>query len=212
MERGSDAAVRFGGRGGPLSSYLEVWGPGGRELHPLDSERVTVGTVDSNDLVVERPGVSRVHAVFERFSDAWCVRDLGSRNGTFVNGGRTIGERALHPGDEIVLGTLRLVYHGPPRGKETKALAEPPTVTQRERDVLVALCQPLLAGDAFTEPASIRTIAAELVISQAAVKQHLARLYRKFAVGDSGARRRVQLANAALTSGAVKLGDLRPQR
>ncbi len=76
---------------GPLSSYLEVWGPGGRELHPLDSERVTVGTVDSNDLVVDVPGVSRVHAVFELFGDAWCVRDLGSRNGTFVNGGRTIG-------------------------------------------------------------------------------------------------------------------------
>src|SRR6266542_6018557 len=114
----------------PLSSYLEVWGPGGRELHPLDSEPVTVGTVDSNDLVVDVPGVSRVHAVFELLSDVWCVRDLGSRNGTFVNGGRTIGERALHPGDEIVLGTLRLIYHGPPRGKETKALAEPPTVTQ----------------------------------------------------------------------------------
>jgi len=197
---------------GPLSSYLEVWGPGGRELHPLDSERVTVGTVDSNDLVVDVPGVSRVHAVFELFGDAWCVRDLGSRNGTFVNGGRTIGERALHPGDEIVLGTVRLVYHGPARGKETTALAEPPTVTQRERDVLVALCRPLLAGDAFTEPASIRTIAAELVISQAAVKQHLARLYRKFGVGEHGARRRVQLANAALGSGAVNLGDLRPQR
>jgi DNA-binding NarL/FixJ family response regulator len=85
-------------------------------------------------------------------------------------------------------------------------------VTQRERDVLLALCRPLLAGDAFTEPASIRAIAAELVISQAAVKQHLARLYRKFGVGDSGAKRRVQLANAALASGAVNLGDLRPQR
>jgi hypothetical protein len=197
---------------GLLSSYLEVWGPGGRELRPLDSERITVGTVDSNDLMVDAPGVSRVHAVFELISEAWCIRDLGSRNGTFVNGARTIGERVLHPGDEIVLGTLRLIYHGPPRGKETKALAEPPALTSRERDVLVALCRPLLAGDAFTEPASIRTIAGELVISQAAVKQHLARLYRKFGVEDSGARRRVQLANAALASGAVNLGDLHPER
>jgi pSer/pThr/pTyr-binding forkhead associated (FHA) protein len=194
----------------PLSSHLEVWGPRGRELRSLDSDRVTVGTADSNDLVVGAPGVSRVHAVFELLSDAWCVRDLGSRNGTFVNGGRTIGERALHPGDEILLGTLRLVYHGPHRGKATEALAEPPTVTQRERDVLLALCRPLLAGDAFTEPASIRAIAAELVISQAAVKQHLARLYRKFGVGEHGERRRVELANAAVTTGAVHLSDLRP--
>jgi DNA-binding CsgD family transcriptional regulator len=195
----------------PLSSYLEVWGPSGRELRPLDSARVTVGTVDSNDLVIDSAGVSRVHAVFELFGDAWTVRDLGSRNGTFVNGARIIGEHALHPGDEVVLGALRLIYHGPARGKETTALGEPPSLTPRERDVLIALCRPLLAGDAFTEPASIRGIAAELVVSEAAVKQHLAHLYRKFGVDDQEERRRVRLANAAVSSGAVKLSDLRPR-
>jgi hypothetical protein len=194
-----------------VDGYLEVWGPSGRELLPLGSDRLTVGTVQSNDLVVDVSGLSRVHAVFERLSGAWFVRDLGSRNGTFVNGGRTIGDRALHPGDEIVLGTLRLIFHGPSRGKETEALAEPPALTRREREVLLALCRPLLAGDAFTEPAAIRAIAAELVVSEAAVKQHLARLYRKFAVGESGERRRVRLANAAVRSGAVNLGDLHPR-
>ena len=145
-----------------MSSYVEVWGRGGRELRALESERVTVGTLESNDVVVEADGVSRVHAVFERFGDSWCIRDLGSRNGTFVNGGRIIGERALHPGDEILLGRLRLLFRGPGRGQETAALAAPPALTSRERDVLLALCRPLLTGDAFTEPASIRTIAAEL--------------------------------------------------
>ena len=76
-----------------MSSYVEVWGRNGRELRALDSERLTVGTLESNDVVVDADGVSRVHAVFERFGDTWCVRDLGSRNGTFVNGGRIIGER-----------------------------------------------------------------------------------------------------------------------
>ncbi len=88
-----------------MSSYVEVWGRSGRELRALDSERMTVGTLESNDVVVDADGVSRVHAVFERFGDTWCVRDLGSRNGTFVNGGRIIGERALHSGDEILLGS-----------------------------------------------------------------------------------------------------------
>jgi hypothetical protein len=171
---------------------------------------MTVGTLESNDVVVDAEGVSRVHAVFERFGEAWCVRDLGSRNGTFVNGGRIIGERALRSGDEIVLGRLRLLFHGPARGTETAAIAQPPPLTRREHDVLVALCRPLLAGDAFTEPASIRAIAAELVVSDAAVKQHLSRLYFKFDVGAHGERRRVQLANAAVARGAVKLGDLRP--
>ena len=175
----------------------------------MDSDRLTVGTVESNDVVVDADGVSRVHAVFERFGETWCVRDLGSRNGTFVNGERIISERALHSGDEILLGSLRLLFHGPARGKETAAIAEAPPLTQRERDVLLALCRPLLTGDAFTEPASIRAIAAELVVSEAAVKQHLSRLYGKFDVGAHGERRRVQLANAAVARGAVKLGDLR---
>jgi pSer/pThr/pTyr-binding forkhead associated (FHA) protein len=43
---------------------------------------MTVGTLESNDVVVDADGVSRVHAVFERFGANWCVRDLGSRNGT----------------------------------------------------------------------------------------------------------------------------------
>ena len=193
-----------------MSSYVEVWGRSGRELRTLDAERVTVGTLESNDLVVDGDGVSRVHAVLERFGDAWCVRDLGSRNGTFVNGGRVIGERALHSGDEIVLGRLRLLFHSPARGNETAAVAQAPSLTPRERDVLVALCRPLLTGDAFTEPASIRAIAAELVVSEAAVKQHLSRLYVKFDVETQGGRKRVLLANAAVARGAVKLGDLRP--
>jgi len=192
-----------------VSNYVEVWGRGGRQLRALDSERITVGTLESNDVVVDGEGVSRVHAVFERFGATWCVRDLGSRNGTFVNGGRIVGERALHPGDEILLGRLRLLFRGPARGQETAAIAQPPPLTPRERDVLVALCRPLLTGDAFTEPASIRAMAAELVVSEAAVKQHLSRLYDKFDVGPDADRKRVQLANAAVARGAVKLGDLR---
>ena len=170
---------------------------------------MTVGTSESNDVVVDADGVSRVHAVFERFGDAWCVRDLGSRNGTFVNGGRIVGEQALHSGDEIVLGRLRLLFRGQAAGTETAAITQAPPLTQRERDVLLALCRPLLTGDAFTEPASIRVIAAELVVSEAAVKQHLSRLYVKFDVGALGDRKRVQLANASLARGAVKPGDLR---
>ena len=52
------------------------------------------------------------------------MRDLGSRNGTFVNGGRIIGEHALHSGDEVLLGRLRLVFHSRVvQGSETAAIA-----------------------------------------------------------------------------------------
>jgi hypothetical protein len=182
-------------------------------LKPLDHDRLTVGSDPSSDLVADRHGLSRVHCAFERYGEAWSVRDLGSRNGTFVNGDRVVGERALHAGDEIMLGNLRITFHSLDTGsRPTEGLQQPPALTQRERDVLVALCRPLLDGDAFTEPATIKAIAAELVVTEAAVKQHIARLYEKFGVEESGERRRVRLANAALARGAVKVGDLKRDR
>ncbi|MCA1831840.1 MAG: FHA domain-containing protein [Actinomycetota bacterium] len=189
-----------------------MWGSAGREIRSIDADRVTIGTDATNGIAVEGIGVSRVHAVIERFGDMWCVRDLGSRNGTFVNGERVLVERALNTGDEILLGRLRIVFRGPPRAaNKTQALAEPPSLTPRERDVLVALCRPLLNASAFTEPASIKAIAEDLVVSEAAVKQHLAHLYDKFGVLEDEERRRVRLANAAVTLGAVTLGDLQPR-
>ena len=49
-------------------------------------------------------------------------------------------------------------------------------LTRRERDVLAALCAPLAADRPIAMPASIRDIAAELVVTEAAVKQHLLNL------------------------------------
>lgn len=85
---------------------------------------------------------------------------------------------------------------------------EPPELTRRERDVLIALCRPLLDGDVFTEPAPVREIAAALVVTEAAVKQHLGHLYDKFGIAQSGERRRIRLANEAIRRGAVPLMDL----
>lgn len=196
-----------------MTSYLEVWGPAGRDLKPLDGDRLTVGTDPSNDLAPDHRGLSRVHAVFARYGKAWSIRDLGSRNGTFVNGERIIGERTLHPGDEVLLANLRIVFHSPATGASpTESIEEPPALTHRERDVLVALCRPLLDGDAFTEPASIKAIAAELVVTEAAVKQHMGHLYQKFGIAPDAERRRVRLANAAVARGAVRVGEFKSER
>jgi DNA-binding NarL/FixJ family response regulator len=92
---------------------------------------------------------------------------------------------------------------------QTETEEAPPSLTSRERDVLIALCRPLFARDMFTEPASTRAIAEELVITQAAVKQHLANLFDKFGVFAGESNRRVRLANDALRRGAVSMSDLR---
>jgi len=74
--------------------------------------------------------------------------------------------------------------------------------------VLVALCRPALEGDLFTEPASVRQIAAALVVTEAAVKQHLGNLYYKFGIGETGERRRVTLAKEAFRRGAISADEL----
>lgn len=195
-----------------MSPYLEVWGGPGRELIPLKEERVTVGKVDSNDLALTWDGkVSRLHAVFERYASGWCVRDLGSRNGTFVNGHRISSERALRPGDEITMGETRFVFRtSKSERKQSTTIAgeAPPELTRRERDVLVALCRPVVSGSLVTEPSSLRSIAAELVVSESAIKKHLGALYDKFGLNEPEERRRGRLAGEAIRRGAVTLSDL----
>ena len=196
-----------------MAGYLEVWTPNGRELVSLEAGRLTLGTDPANDLALpDDPTMSRLHAVLERYEAGWCVRDLGSRNGTFVNGQRIWSERSLRPGDELRVGATRLVYRGDePAGGGTQASEPAPELTRREREVLVVLCRTVLAGEAFTEPASIREIADALVVTEAAVKQHLAHLYDKFGIHGGGERRRVRLANEALRRGAVTMAGLRQE-
>ena len=193
-----------------MSAALEIWTLSGRTTVELSNDRMTIGKDDENDLAI--PGddtVSRLHAVFDRFPAGWCVTDLGSSNGTFVNGERILTARGLRHGDEVRVGSTKLLFRDSADvGRTvTKAPDASPALTARERDVLVMLCRPLLDRDLFTEPASIREIAAALVVSEAAVKQHLARLYEKFEI-DAADHRRARLANEALRRGAVSLADL----
>jgi DNA-binding CsgD family transcriptional regulator len=195
-----------------MAAYLEVWTAAGRELVALETGRLTLGADPANDLALPAdPTLSRLHAALERYGAGSCVRDLDSRNGTFVNGQRVWRERPLRPGDELRVGATRLVYRSdePAGGKGTQASEPPPELTRREREVLLLLCRTVLAGAAFTEPASISEIADALVVSEAAVKQHLAHLYDKFGIHGGGERRRVRLANEALRRGAVTIAELR---
>jgi len=66
--------------------------------------RVRIGRQADNDLVVTDPGVSRHHAEVTNERGTCTLRDLGSTNGTLVNGTR-VGEHALRDGDRIQIGS-----------------------------------------------------------------------------------------------------------
>lgn len=195
-----------------MSDYLELWSADTRRLLPLSGDRVTIGKADANDVTVDNdPSVSRMHALIERVPAGWIVQDLNSTNGTFVNGERLLGTRPLRPGDEVRVGSSRLVFRSvtPAAGTATTAEDPVPELTRREREVLLALCGPLTAGDVYTEPASVREIASRLVITEAAVRQHLMRLYDKFGIAASDERRRGRLANDAIRRGAVSISEIK---
>ena len=74
-----------------MPSHLEIWKPSGRQLITLGGERVTVGKSSTNLVSLNHDStVSRVHAVLENLGFAWSIRDVGSRNGTYLNGERSL--------------------------------------------------------------------------------------------------------------------------
>src|SRR6201994_4160380 len=94
--------------GGLVSSHREVSLPSGRELVPLSGQRLTLGKSSTNDVALEHDEtVSRLHAVFENLGFAWSIRDLGSRNGTYLNGDKITAERVMRSGDELRIGKCR---------------------------------------------------------------------------------------------------------
>ncbi len=185
--------------------YIRVEESG--ELVPLADDVTTVGRGQAVHVRLDDPSVSRLHAEIVRRGPYAYVVDLGlSRNGTRVNG-RPVARRVLEDGDVVAFGAARCRVGGLAREDiPTESELRRPTVpelTRRELDVLAALCRPALSDDAFVAPATAREIAADLVVTEAAVKQHLLRLYQKFRI-SGGLNRRIRLANEVVALGLVR--------
>ncbi|MBZ5637674.1 MAG: SpoIIE family protein phosphatase [Acidobacteriia bacterium] len=87
---------------------------GGRQTVPLDGDKLALGRAHENELhFPDDTSLSRRHLLLERTGDDWTVRDLGSKNGTFVNGERLSESHRLTPGDRIAAGHLTLAFEDP---------------------------------------------------------------------------------------------------
>ena len=85
--------------------------PTTRVVELADGGRVTVGRSRTADIVVDSERISRVHASFARTGVDVEVSDLGSRNGTWVNGEQIAGPRRLVSGDEVLIGSVTVVVN-----------------------------------------------------------------------------------------------------
>ncbi|MDQ2653972.1 MAG: FHA domain-containing protein [Chloroflexota bacterium] len=100
----SAASVPSDSQPGPIARLIPLSGEG--NVIVLTGLETAVGRATGNDLVISAAEVSREHARLRRDGNVLEVRDLGSRNGTWVNGVRISTHRA-RSGDEIAFGTLR---------------------------------------------------------------------------------------------------------
>ena len=86
-------------------------GPTVGKVYPLEKGELFIGRDLSNDIVINDPEISRRHARLINQGSGFMVEDLGSTNGTFVNGQRLVGPNVLRPGDVVTFGErLSLVF------------------------------------------------------------------------------------------------------
>ncbi len=108
-------------RGAPPKPALDASIPAGIELVVDDGatiatrrlgRRILIGRDPNADVRIDDPRVSRLHARIEMRDDGVYVEDLGSRNGTLVDGEPVKGSRQLAAGDEISIGTASVIFRG----------------------------------------------------------------------------------------------------
>lgn len=182
-------------------AYLEVEDGSSRRV-PLSGESFVVGRGHDADLRIDVDGVSRKHARITRVGPALSLVDLGSKNGTYINGERA-DLVALHHGDRIQLGPVVLRFllidvaqepsaehdarageAAPPRAGDPSPASAPSglagRLSARERQVAEHVAQGLTNVQ----------IAAALGISRRTVATHLERIYERL-----GIHSRATLAN-----------------
>ncbi len=95
---------------------LQILSPDGRSrIVPLEGESISLGRSGIAQLSFpDDTGLSRLHLAFERDGDDdWALRDLGSKNGTMLNGVKLADRTPLKSGDRIAAGHLILIYDNP---------------------------------------------------------------------------------------------------
>ncbi len=80
------------------------------EVYALEDATISIGRGLDNDIIFQEGEVSRNHLIFSRDEYGYTLEDLGSFNGTYLNGMRVEHHTRLRPGDEIRIGTMLTLW------------------------------------------------------------------------------------------------------
>jgi predicted component of type VI protein secretion system len=79
-------------------------GPNTGKIYPLELSEISIGREASNDIAINDGEISRKHAKMTLHGTTYLIQDLGSTNGTSINGQRITGSQVLNPGDTVSFG------------------------------------------------------------------------------------------------------------
>ncbi len=102
----------------PVGKHLESFGDAKPASYLMFNKqkidlvaKISIGRESDNDVVVDNKLASRHHAMIQKIKSAYFIKDMGSTNGTFINGVRIPNDKyvKLNPGDKITIGNMNLV-------------------------------------------------------------------------------------------------------
>jgi DNA-binding CsgD family transcriptional regulator len=174
----------------PLLIFIH--GPIAGKRIDLTADEHTAGRSDQNDIVLNDPMASRVHAIFMRRGGVFLLEDLGSHNGTYVNDERLHAVRQLHHGERVGIGKSRILFEDPTQiTDDVTQVSDAPafagaTFTQRQIQVLRLMARGL----------SNKQIGERLFVSERTVKAYVSSIFEKLQVQK----------RAAAVASALRLG------
>jgi predicted component of type VI protein secretion system len=107
-------------------------GPQPNQTYDLTKDVITIGRDITNDIVINDPEASRHHMRLTQGAGGYTLEDLGSTNGTFINGQRLTGAKPLSNGDMVGMGeTVTLAFERVPESAGAAPAAESPFARQQ---------------------------------------------------------------------------------
>ncbi|MDH3590844.1 MAG: FHA domain-containing protein, partial [Planctomycetota bacterium] len=144
-------------------AFLKVYTNGEERTVFLGDAPVVIGRAQDADVMIKDVKASRRHCVIEPEPGGWRVRDLGSGNGTKLNGAR-VDREALRPDDVVTIGDVRILYAGEaaavvaataPRAEPARPAAREPRRTRASATSSSSSSKVLIAGVGLLAAAAI---------------------------------------------------------
>lgn len=123
------------GSGRSSATLVVRQGPQAGTSFPVLGNQVIIGREEEVDIILQDPEASRKHARLSWQGGQFVLEDMGSTNGTFVNGIQITAPRILNSGDSIGIGQTALVFQmaGMPSGSERAPVQSPSYATPHRK-------------------------------------------------------------------------------